>query len=174
MELKRQFNLLKEFFEREKIDYALIGAFALYAYGYTRATCDLDFITRIESQNKIITYLESLGFETLQKSEGYSNHQPPVGFAGIDLVYVGGETAKIIFKAVRQLLMFENLNLPVVSPEHLIALKLFAIKNEPKRKFKELADIKEVLQHTPLDKEVIRDYFKKYRLEAYYDEVVEE
>jgi hypothetical protein len=62
----------------------------------------------------------------------------------------------------------------VVSPEHLIALKLLAIKNEPKRKFKELADIKEVLQHTHLDKEVIRDYFRKYSLEVYYNEIVEE
>jgi hypothetical protein len=32
-----------DFFERERIDYALIGTFALKAYGYTRATQDVDF-----------------------------------------------------------------------------------------------------------------------------------
>ena len=54
MEIKKQFKLITEFFEKEKIDYALIGAFALYTYGYTRATRDIDFITKIEYQKNIV------------------------------------------------------------------------------------------------------------------------
>jgi hypothetical protein len=40
--IKNQFKLLTEFFLHEEFDFAVIGAFALYAYGYTRATRDVD------------------------------------------------------------------------------------------------------------------------------------
>jgi len=171
MTIKEQFKLLTKFFEQENLDYAVIGAFALYAYGYTRATSDVDFITRIEYQKKIINYLESLGFETLNRCEGFSNHLHPLGSARIDLVYIGGETANIVFKSTKKKLIFENLELPVVSPEHLIALKLFAIQNEPDRKYRELADIKEIFQLTNLDMDTIQVLFKKYGLEEYYNEI---
>ena len=174
MTLKSQFKRLTEFFDRQHIDYAVIGAFALYAYGYTRATKDIDFITRFKYQSQIVEYLESLGFETLNRSEGFSNHLHSIDSARIDLVYVDGETADIIFKAIQKRSIIENSKLPVVSPEHLIALKLFAIQNDPDRKHKELADIKEILRITPVNKDLIREYFKKYGLEDYYGEIAEE
>jgi hypothetical protein len=171
MTLKNQIKLLTEFFNREKLDYAVIGAFALYAYGYTRATRDIDFITRSEYQDKIIGYLESLGFKTLNRSQGYSNHLSPMGSVRIDFVYINGETAKVIFGALQKRSFLIDSELPVVSPEHLIALKIFAIKNDPDRKFKELADIEEILKNTPVDKEVIRQYFRDYGFEDYFDEI---
>ena len=48
------FRLLIDFFEKARVDYALIGAFALKAYGYVRATQDVDFLVRYEDQDKII------------------------------------------------------------------------------------------------------------------------
>jgi hypothetical protein len=59
-------NLL-EFFERQEIDHALIGAFALKAYGYLRATRDVDFLVHTKDQEKIVLNLESLGYETVMK-----------------------------------------------------------------------------------------------------------
>jgi hypothetical protein len=56
---------LVDFFESHRMDYALAGAFALKAYGYLRATQDVDFVARQEEQHAIIQFLESLGFETL-------------------------------------------------------------------------------------------------------------
>ncbi len=174
MEIKKQFKLITEFFEKEKIDYALIGAFALYTYGYTRATRDIDFITKIEYQKNIVNYLESIGFETLNQTKGYSNHLHPIGSMRFDFVYISGDTADIIFQSIKKKRLFEDHVLPVVSPEHLIALKLFAIKNEPGRKLKELADIKEIYELTKLEKGIIYKYLKKYDLEEYYNEIIGE
>lgn len=171
MTIKEQFKLLVKFFEQENLDYAVIGAFALYAYGYTRATRDVDFITRTEYQKRIVEYLESLGFETLNRSEGFSNHLHPFGAVRIDLVYIGDEAANIVFESTKKRLIFDNLELPVVSPEHLVALKLFAIQNEPDRKYKELADIKEILRLTNLDRETVEALFTKYGLKEYYYEI---
>ncbi|MFZ2955889.1 MAG: hypothetical protein WA705_03200 [Candidatus Ozemobacteraceae bacterium] len=174
MTIKNHFRIMTEFFEREQFEYGLIGAFALYAYGYTRATRDVDFITRIENQPKIVCYLESLGFETLHRSEGFSNHLHSLEKMRIDLVYVAGETARTIFQATRKMLVFAELMLPVVSPEHLVILKLFAIHNDPSRKFKELGDIKEVFQRTAMDTEAMRKHFAKYGLEEFYDEITKD
>ena len=172
--IKEQFELITDFFRKEKIDYALIGAFALHAYGYTRATQDIDFITMIENQEKIVTFLESIGFETLNQTKGYSNHLHPVGSMRFDFVYISGDTAETIFKSVMNKNVFEDDNIPVVSPEHLIALKLFAIKNESRRKLKELADIKEIYAHTKVEKSLVNEYLKKSDLEEYYNEIIEE
>ncbi len=46
MNLKAMFRSRVGFFERAGIDYALVGAFALKAYGYSRATEDVDFLVR--------------------------------------------------------------------------------------------------------------------------------
>jgi predicted nucleotidyltransferase len=171
MTFKQQFKILTDFFEKERMDYALIGAFALYAYGYTRATRDVDFMTRIDYQGRIVEYLESLGFDTLHRSKGYSNHLHPIGPVRIDLVYVGGETAQLVFASTVRKLVLEGIELPVVSPEHLVALKSFSIKNDPGRKFKELADIKEIVRTTGIDKDVLKRYLTEYGLGEYYDEI---
>ena len=174
MRLKEQFKILTEFFNRENFDYAVIGAFALYAYGYTRATKDVDFITRFEYQDKIVKHLESLDFETLNCSEGYSNHLYSDLVTRIDLVYVSGITADTIFRSTQVMAVLRDFELPVIKPEHLIALKLFAVHNDHTRKYKEFADIKKILQLTDVDKDFIKNYARKYGMERYYDEIIRE
>ena len=171
MKFKKTFQLLIDFFERERIDYALIGAFALKAYGYTRATQDVDFIARQKDQKKIIINLESLGFETLYSSTGYSNHLHPLsGLGRIDFVYVKGDTAESIFKEAVRILLFDNLTVPVVRPEHIVALKVFAMKNDPDRALREMADIKELLSLPEINLQEVQKYFEKYgQMEKYYD-----
>jgi len=175
MKFKEIFQLLVEFFEREGIDYALIGAFALKAYGYMRATQDIDFIVRHEDRTKIVANLESLGFETSYSSTGYSNHVHPLsGLGRIDFVYVRGDTAESIFKETRRLLVLGNLTMPVVKAEHIVALKAFAMKNDPDRALKEMADINELLSLPGIDLHEVRKYFEKYgQIERYHDIVGE-
>jgi len=175
MKFKKVFRLLIDFFEREGIDYALIGAFALKAYGYVRATQDVDFIVRQEDQRKIIANLESLGFETLYSSTGYSNHVHPLSVLGrIDFVYVKGGTAERIFNESRRVLVFADLTLPVVKPEHIVALKVFAMKNNPERTLREMADIKELLNLPEINLQEVRECFEKYgQSERYYELVGE-
>ncbi|MDL1961858.1 MAG: nucleotidyltransferase family protein [Deltaproteobacteria bacterium] len=171
MKFKKVFQLLIEFFERERIDYALIGAFALKAYGYVRATQDVDFIVRQKNQKKIIANLESLGFETIYSSKGYSNHIHHLSdLCRIDFVYVKGDTAETIFNETAKLLVLGNLTLPVVKPEHIVALKVFAMKNDPERALREMADIKELLNLPEINLQKVQKYFEKYgQMERYYD-----
>lgn len=170
------FRLLIDFFEKARTDYALIGAFALMAYGYVRATQDVDFLVRSEDQVNIIHYLESsLGYETVYRSSGYSNHLHRLaGLGRVDFVYVKGATADSIFRDTRRLLILDDLMLPVVKPEHLVALKVFAIRNNPDRALREMADIKELINLPGLDAEEVRRYFEKYGQMERYHEIVGE
>jgi hypothetical protein len=155
----RQFVL---FCEREKIDFALIGAFAMQAYGYVRATRDIDFVARRKSRTTIITRLESLGFETLHSSDGYSNHLHPVGTLRVDFVYVDDPTAEKIFKEASRTTFLKNITVPVATAEHLVNMKLFAAKNAPERMLRELADIKELVKSAGIDYSSVQRLFEKY------------
>jgi len=101
-------------------------------------------------QKSIVKFLMSLGFETLQRTDAFSNHVHPVGNARIDIMYVENETAEKIFSSTQRSLLFEKLELPVVSPEHLIALKLFATHSDSSRKFRLFIMMEFRLLPTPL------------------------
>ena len=62
-------------------------------------------------------------------------------------MYVDGSTADTIFSSIEVRIIFKDIAVPVVSAEHLIAMKLFAAHNNPDRVFKELSDIKEVVKY---------------------------
>ena len=172
MNIRAIFRSLIGFFEQTGIDYALVGAFALKAYGYLRATEDVDFLVRRAYQSRIIAHLESLGYETIYRSAGYSNHVHPLAKLGrIDFIYVEGETADTILSGARPLLLIDDISVRVVRAEHLIALKVFAIKNDPERSFKEMADLQYLLRLPGLDSEEIRGYFEKYGQMEKYDEL---
>ena len=173
MNIKTVLENLIGFFTGEEIDFALIGAFALQAYGYVRATQDIDFVVRGEGQQRVVRFLESLGYETFYRSKGFSNHVHPISSLGrVDFVYVEGETAGELFSGTRPIQLFEGLSVPVVRPEHLIALKIFAMKNDPARTFREMADIEQLLNLTSqsVDIDEVKGYFEKYgQLEKFYE-----
>ena len=156
------------------MDFAVIGAYALYSYGYVRATCDIDFLTELQAQKSVIAFLENLGFKTTHCSSAFSNHVHPVGSTRVDIMYVEGDTAREMFDAARNRLVFEDKEVPVVCPEHLIALKLFAAKNNPNRRLRDLADIKEIVARTELSGDTVRTLFQKYGLERYYSDATGE
>lgn len=163
-----------DFFADHQMDHALIGGFALKAYGYMRATLDVDFILKQEDQSKIIQFLESLGFETLYRSKGYSNHQHVLsGLGRIDFVYIKGETAKTIFSEAKRHYVLKDVKLPVVNPKHLVALKIFAIKNDPSRRFREMADIQYLMRLPEVKTEEVKDYFEKHGLMDYFNEIID-
>lgn len=171
MDFVKVLQELGPFFEREQIAYAVIGGVGLAGYGMPRATLDLDFVVEGDLQGAVIAHLESLGYETLHRSTGYSNHQhknPEMG--GVDIVYVRGETSRKLFAAIRPLEGPGGRPVPVPSPEHLIAMKVVAMKNDPSRTYQDMADIQFLLTLPDIDREAVRLQFEKHDLlERFHD-----
>jgi len=58
----------------------------------------------------------------------------------------------------------------VVKPEHIVALKVFAMKNNPERALREMADIKELLRFNEINLKEVQEYFEKYgQMDRYYE-----
>jgi hypothetical protein len=161
-----------EFLESREYRFAVIGGVALAAYGLTRTTLDLDLLLERRSQGDVIAFLESIGFATLHRSTGYSNHlHPDPQWGRLDCVYVDGTTSEQIFAACRGARVPGGLDLPLPKPEHLAALKVVAMKNDPGRSFQDMADIRFLLQLPRVDRLEVRAYFDRHGLRERFDDI---
>jgi hypothetical protein len=153
--------------------YAVIGALALHAYGHSRATFDLDLVTVAAAQADLLRLLEGLGYETLQVSPGYSNHQHrDADWGGVDVVYVDGETAGLLFPVCPRRLKLGDREAPVPRAEHLAAMKVQAMRNDPSRLLQDLADVQYLLRLPGTDRAEVRGYFERAGLVEWYDRLI--
>jgi len=174
LDFGRVFATVAAFLDGEGFPVAVVGAFGLHAFGITRATQDLDFVTDAAARPKVLAFLESLGYETLHASEGYSNHlhgDPALG--RVDFVYVSGNTRQQLFHGSRERLTLGGRAALVPRPEHLIAMKVQAIKNDPTRSFQDLADIRSLLLLPEVDQTEVEGHFVRAGLKDKLDELRE-
>lgn len=151
-----------EFFVSRRVDYVLIGGVAMHTYGLGRATQDVDFAVNGADQEMIIGHLEAIGFTTVQRSSGFSNHAHELDGVRVDFLYVTGPTAAELFANAQ---VTSDLHMPAVrvaSAEHMVAMKVFACRNDPSRKLRDLADIRELIVRGYLHRDAARLYFERY------------
>jgi predicted nucleotidyltransferase len=147
--------------DAERIPFVIIGALALHTYGYSRATNDVDLLVGADARERLIAFLERRGFETLHRSDGYSNHlHPDPAFGRLDVVYVDQDTRDKILAGARPATL-GGVRVAVPNPEHLAAMKVHAMKNDPSRVFQEMADIQFLMGLPGVDREQIRRYFEE-------------
>jgi len=161
-----------EFFEREKIRYAVIGGLAMQAWGASRFTKDADIAVSRGDREAIVRYAESIGYETLNLSDGYSNHHNPnQDFGRIDFMYLDETTAERVFKAASSKAIIGDLTAPVASPEHLAMMKGLAMKFAPQRIPYEGEDVRLLLKLPGVDTALIREYFDRQGMLGLFDAI---
>jgi hypothetical protein len=170
MQFDEVLRTFAEFFKREGIRYAVAGGLAIHAWGRSRTTHDMDFVVDGAVQQKVVTFSESIGYRTLHVSSGYSNHEhPDQTFGSVDFLYVYGDTAERVFAEASSRVIAGDAEAPVPRPEHLIAMKVQAIKNAPRRVSIDVPDIEYLLALPGVDRNVVRDYFERAGLLRIYD-----
>jgi hypothetical protein len=161
-----------ERFEREGVRYVLIGGLAMQAWGRSRLTKDIDFAVDAVARDRVISFAESLGYETLHVSEGYSNHaHPDPAWGRVDFMYLYGDTARKIFAAASPKPVVGDAAAPVASAEHLAMMKAVAMKNDPHRALFEGEDVRILMKAPGVDRKAIRDYFERQGLLGLYDAI---
>ena len=172
MQFDEVLQTLARFFERERIPFALIGGLAMQALGHSRFTRDADFVVPREGRDATVHFLESLGYETLHVSEGYSNHlHPERTFGRVDFMYVDAATAAALFPAAVTRPVVGAVSLPVAHPNHLAAMKALAMKNAPERVLVDSPDVKFLLSLRETDRDQVRDYFARHGLLELFDAI---
>ncbi len=159
---------MKEFFDENSIKYALIGGLALSAYGYTRFTNDVDFIVEAEGKEKILTYLTSLGFKTLQEDNSFSIHT--LLGERLDCMYIEGVTSERIFQTTK-IVSIMDIELPVVSAIHLSMMKAFANAQDPTR-VQDLNDIKELYLRKAISEDELENIIIKYNCRDFFIDIL--
>jgi hypothetical protein len=174
LDFPRVFDRVARLLDERGHPYAVVGALALHAWGQSRATFDLDLVTAAAAQADLVALLQSLGYETLHVSPGYSNHQhADADWGGVDVVYVDGQTAGLLFPACPRRLRLGEREAPVPRAEHLAAMKVQAMRNDPSRLLPDLADVQYLLRLPGTDRAEVRGYFGKAGLLEWYDRLVE-
>lgn len=165
-------EMLREECERRRVRFALCGGLAMAAYGLGRTTFDVDVAMEATAQDDMIDLLQRRGYETLHRSAGFSNHRHrDPRWGNIDLVWVRGDTAAALFAAARWIAGPGEHLWPVVSPEHLAAMKLHALSQDPGR-WDDWGDLRYLLALEGVDRERIRREFVRRGWEHRFDELL--
>ena len=153
---------------------ALAGALALHAYGQSRATFDLDLLTVAAAREGLVALLLHTGYETLHLSAGYSSHQhADPQWGGVDLIYVDPQTAELLFPVCAQRVRLGRREARVPRAEHLAAMKVQAMRNDPSRLLQDLADVQYLLRLPGTDRLEVRGYFERAGLTDWYEKLLE-
>ena len=163
-----------ELFKKKKIPVALIGAMAVNAYNISRFTKDVDFMILISDFEGILPDLMEMGLEIFHKQENFVRlrHRE---FREIitDFLFVDEGTLQHILRDGKSIQMFKQ-TFVVPSLNHLIAMKLHAIKQNPEREIKDLLDIANLIKEHNVSvlSESFRALCLKYGPDTTYDKLL--
>lgn len=139
-------EIIWEGIETHKATALMIGGQALPAFGVARQTVDVDCLVT-DSDSKILdAVLTKAGYTETERTENFVRYShSSVYLMDVDLMLVENDTFE---KMLERSFIYrvETINIRVPCLAHLIALKLHAIKNNPKRELKDLGDIVELLR----------------------------
>ena len=170
MDFGRTLEIIRSESEDAGLRWLVIGGVALAAHGVTRATLDLDLLVDGDRQESWIALVEGLGYDTRHRSAGYSTHDHPESRRGrLDIVYVRGESRKRLFNAAESKRGPGGIEIAVPKPEHLIALKAMAIRNDPDRALQDLADIRALVRRHGIEQGEVRRIFERYQIDERYE-----
>lgn len=172
MDAARVLTLLRPHLEATGTRWMLAGGLALVAWGSTRTTADTDLVADDGSRPTLLPRLREAGFEILQDTDGFTNLMHFDREIGrLDLIWVEGETSRRMFAAAVERPGPDAVPLLVPAPEHLVAMKVKAMKEQPTRVFRDSDDLSLLLSLPDLDENAVRATFDRAGLGELHDRI---
>ncbi len=170
------FHLISSVFSKTGVCGILIGAFAVNYYKALRNTVDIDFLIRKDDYSKILKLLETKGYKEDCVRDIFARLKGKnLELIDLDFMFVDTDTFEKIMKDSKNISIAKQ-KFKVPSLEHLIALKLHAIKNGPKsRGNKDLFDIVELIKanKVAIKSENFKNLCIKYGTGEIYNKILE-
>ena len=168
------FATIHEEAARRKLRFLVIGGLAVNHYGYARETSDLDFFISRDDRTGWMKLLQDFGYTSHNDGGNFIQFNPPAQNAWpVDLMLVQEKTFSPISGASQAADLF-GVRTQVPSLEHLLALKLHALKNTRMSRFlKDFLDVEYLIRLNRLDiqSKNIRELFEKYGTPDLYEKV---
>lgn len=157
--------------DARQLKFLLIGGHAVAAHGYVRTTADADFLTSKEDRMEWRSLMENFGYTVLFDGGNFLQFEPPPGGAWpVDIMFVPEPTFVAMYQA-RQPTELDETEIQIPSVEHLMALKLHAIKHaRTKRVLKDMDDLIGLTKSRGIEmrSEMFRLLCQKYGSEEIY------
>lgn len=153
----------------------VIGAHALQELGVPRQTFDLDLMIAETDKESIAKILLDDGYTSVAETKNFQrfSHPRPERM-DIDLLFVDSSTfEKLAAHSSTSKSGTSTLRIPSIP--HFIALKLHAIRNNPKREARDLGDIAELLRARPgvLSPQQLEESCRKFGPKGVYSKLRE-
>lgn len=175
MDFRKIIPLLIREFKDAKVDYALIGGFALGALGMVRATADVDFLIDARDYAKVAGIMKKLQYRCVHKTKNVSQFVSDIKvFGQVDFLHAFRKISLQMLKDASEKSIFEGKHtVKVLKPEDIIGLKVQAFANDPLRETRELADIELIMSHYKgqLDWKVIKEYFGLFDMDKKFNQL---
>lgn len=150
--LRKTLNDAHSVLQESGVAHALIGGFALAAYGQHRATADIDLLADGAKKEIIKTELVKKGFVLRHESDEV------LQFTGIGFLDVLLANRPLSQQMLKQAQLNQELNIYILKPEDIIGLKIQAYKNDVSRELQDKADIQKLLALPKIDLREVKKY----------------
>ena len=169
-------NIIHAKAEQLGLKYLVIGGHAVNSYGTPRSTLDVDFLVYKDDRQTWTNLLLNEGFKVMHDGGNFVQFSPPYGTNwNLDIMLVNHETFTKLHSAARQVVMLGITTL-VPSAEHLIGLKLHALKFGPeRRRGQDLADVIMLIRNAGIDprSESFKGLVIQFGTQEIYEQILE-
>jgi predicted nucleotidyltransferase len=156
------------------LQFLVIGGLAINLYGYSRDTADLDFLICSNQRSQWLDLFSRLDYGVFKDGGNFIQLSSAKQAAWpVDLMLVQEKTFQPMFAASREVDLYGT-HSRIPSLEHLLALKLHALKNTRLHRFlKDFLDVENLIRINKLDikSKNTRQLFLKYGTLELYDKV---
>jgi len=169
MDFKQVTEKLLAEFQKADIHYALMGGFALAAWGLSRTTIDIDFLIQRDDVKKVHAIMSAMGYECRYQTENVSQFISPLKvFGEVDFLHAFREISTGMLRRAEEKKIFNGtITIRVLRIEDIIGLKVQAMANDNSRAARDLDDIKSLLSQykNRIDWPVIEEYFGMFGMQ---------
>jgi hypothetical protein len=147
------------------VPFAIAGGVALAVHGIQRTTLDLDLVTDGGCRFRVHEAMAALGYVPSRDLPGLCQYEHPnPRYGHVDFLFVPAATWLEMSRMLGRYEGWAGLAVDVVHPEHLIAMKAFAIHCDPGRKDRDLPDILRLRELPGVDPERADGYLARWGL----------
>ena len=167
MDFNKTLNSLIKEFNKQKINFAIIGGFAVGLWGFIRNTMDLDILVDKNDLEKLDNIMQKLFYKKVFSSENVSQYVSDIAILGeIDFIHAFRFYSTRALKRAKKR-KAGNIYVKIAAIEDIIGFKLQAMANNKERQEKELLDIKELIKinRQKIDWSLLKEYFSLFNRE---------
>lgn len=155
--------------------FLIIGGHAVNHYGISRQTGDLDLLVPLTDKSKWQQLLSDLHYQEFQSTASFSRFKfQEIAAWPIDLMYVDGNTFQKMLRS-SNFADFGLVSVPVISIEHLILLKINALKVFQEHRYsKDYSDLVSLLKKHRIPATELMNYCEKYATLELYERLTKD